>query len=124
MGRTLKHLVSSEVREALRRDPLLAKMDSWLRRTVGRFGTKVEDALRSSIEWPRRVVRPSDQKPLAVALCAQQLRGVRHSCERAKRDFGYRPEYSFADSMAAFEAWHRSHTGMETDAWPLLQQLW
>ena len=124
MGRALKHLVSSEVREALRSHPLLAKTDSWLRRTVARFGTRAEDALRSSIEGPRRVVRSGDKKPLAVALCAQQLRGVRHSCEQAKRQLGYRPEFSFATSMAAFKAWYRAHMGMDTDAWPILRQLW
>jgi len=123
LGRSVKHLVSSDVREALRKDPLLARADAWMRRTVGKLGTRVEDALRSSIEGPRRVAMASDGKPLHVALCAQQLRGVRHSCEEAKRRLGYRPQYSFAKSMAAFEAWYRAHTGMDTDAWPLLRLL-
>jgi len=123
LGRSLKHLVSSDVREALRKDPLLAKADAWMRRAVGRLGTRVEDALRLSIEGPRRVTPAGDGHALAVSLCAQQLRGVRHSCDRARRELDYRPQYSFAASMAAFSAWYRAHTGMDSDAWPLLRQL-
>jgi nucleoside-diphosphate-sugar epimerase len=123
IARSLKHLVSSEVREALRKDPLLARGDAWLRRMAGRLGSKAEEALRLSIEGPVRIARPADAKPLAVSLCMQQLRGVRHSCEEAKRQLDYRPEYTVAASMRAFEKWYRAHMGMDSDAWPLLRQL-
>ena len=55
IARSFRHLISSEVRAALRKDPLLAKLDTRLRRTVGKLGTKVEDALRASVEGPQKL---------------------------------------------------------------------
>jgi nucleoside-diphosphate-sugar epimerase len=123
IGRSLKHLVSSDVREALRKDPLLARGELWIRRRIAGLGSRTESALRLSIEGPRQVPRIAQEKPLAVGLCAQQLRGVRHSCAAAKEVLGYEPEVSFADSMHAFERWYRSHLGMNTAEWPLLQYI-
>lgn len=121
--RSLKHLVSSEVRESLRKDPLLAKSDFWLRQGVAKLGAGVEDVLRHSIEGPRHVIRVSDQKPLNLALTAQQLRGVGHSCELAKKEIGYRPQYSFIQSMNAFERWYKTLMGINTDYWDLLRLM-
>lgn len=121
--RSLKHLVSSDVRESLRKDPLLAKADFWLRQSVAKLGVGVEDALRHSIEGPRRIIRVSDDKPLNLALTAQQLRGVRHSCESAKNEIDYRPQYSFMQSVNAFERWYKAHMGMNTEYWDLLRLL-
>jgi len=122
IGRSLKHLVSSDVREAFRKDPLWAKVDFALRRTVARLGKEREDALRLSVEGPLKV------QPIAPTfdpgLCCQQMRGVVHSCALAKEKIGYKPVFSVAQSMEAFRTWYRIEHGMDTAAWPLLEQLY
>jgi nucleoside-diphosphate-sugar epimerase len=123
LSRSLRHLASSEVRQALRKDPLWARLDGLLRRGVARMGTPIESALRTSIEGPIRIDTIGSARRFNVRLCQQQLRGVRHSSELARTRLGYRPVYSVAQSMAAFRAWYRGHHGMDSDAWPLLRQL-
>ena len=120
--RSLKHLFSSGVREALRKDPLWERVDGALRSAVGRLGRSVEDKLRLTVEGPlpvAKIVAEPKLSPLAL----QQLRGIRHSCSRAKTLLGYRPLYSGAESNRAFSRWYRDQHGMDTAMWPLLQQL-
>ena len=122
--RTLKHLVSSDVREAIRKEPKLAKIDIFFRKGIALLGPQVEDKLRLSIEGTPPVPRlPPQGVPLKVALAAQQLRGVRHSCEAAKQTIGYQPPRSFKESMEAFARWYRSHMGMDSSYWELLRLL-
>jgi len=121
--RSLKHLVSSEVREALRKDPMLTKLDILVRKGVAKLGSNLEDKLRLSIEGTPPVPKLPQSPPLKTQLVAQQLRGVRHSCETAKRTIGYQPPRSFSESMAAFSRWNRSHQGMDSDNWSLIQRL-
>jgi nucleoside-diphosphate-sugar epimerase len=122
--RSMKHLVSSDVREALRKDPLWYKVDRALRQTVSRMGASVENRLRISVEGPIKVPKVAPGQAVNWNLCRQQLRGVRHSSDLAKSQLGYRPLYSVADSMEAFRRWYRSHYGMDTAEWPLLRQLY
>jgi nucleoside-diphosphate-sugar epimerase len=121
--KSLKHLVSSDVREAMRKDPLWAKIDVALRGAVARMGPRVEGALRLSVEGPTHVPKMEPQHVLNWNLCRQQLRDVQHSCELAKQQLGYKPVYSVAESMEAFRKWYRAHHGMDGPAWPLLRQL-
>ncbi len=120
--KALKHLVSSDVREAFRKDPLWEKVDVALRRTVARLGKEREDALRLSVEGPLKVQPLAP--PFDPVLCRQQLRGVVHSCELAKQRIGYKPVFSVDESMEAFRNWYRLEHGMNTPAWPLLEQLY
>jgi nucleoside-diphosphate-sugar epimerase len=122
--RSIKHLVSSDVRQALRKDPLWERVDVALRRAVARTGSSIEDAVRLSVEGPIRVEKVADERNVDARLCRQQLRSIRHSCELAKSRLGYRPLYSFAQSIAAFRRWYSSHHGMDSPFWPLLQQLY
>src|SRR5262249_26077610 len=55
IAKSLKHIVSSDVREAFRKDPLWEKVDITLRRAVARLGKAREDALRLSVEGPLKV---------------------------------------------------------------------
>jgi nucleoside-diphosphate-sugar epimerase len=123
VGRTLRHLVSSDVRAALRQDPLLAKVHDTLRKGIAGLGTQVENSLRWSLEGPRPVTPYEQPKRSPGRLCLQQLRGVRHACDRAKQHLGYKPPHSVAASMRAFEQWYRAGTGMDTEAWLLLREL-
>jgi nucleoside-diphosphate-sugar epimerase len=124
LWRSLKHLVSSDVRQAIRKDPLWESLDSALRRGVTRLGRNVENTLRISIEGPIKVTRASDVAKINARLCKQQLREVTHSCEAAKQQLSYRPLHSFAESMNAFRDWYRQHHGMDSSVWPLLRQLY
>ena len=122
--RSLKHLVSSDVREAMRKDPLWEKVDFAVRRSVARMGKSMESRLRLSVEGPIKVAKAASRQRWEPALCRQQLRGVRHSCELAKRRLGYRPVYSVPQSMQAFRNWYRASHGMDTAVWPLLRELY
>jgi len=122
--RSLKHVVSREVRAALRKDPFWAKLEEGLSQGVTRLGKVVEERLRLSIAGPTAITKPNGTQPYNMHLTAQQLRGVRHDCDLAKQELGYKPVYTFAASMAAFSAWYRSQHGMDTGDWDLLKLLY
>ena len=121
--RSVKHLVSSDVRQALRKDPNIARLDTGLRRLVGKLGVSVEDRLRLAIEGPAPIPRMPPQGQPNVRLSGQQLRGVAHSCARAKADIAYSPVCSFEQSMAAFERWLVATRGMSEPEWRLRKGL-
>lgn len=122
--RSIKHLVSSDVREALRRDPLLARADGVMRRTVSLLGTAVEDRLRRSIEGPAPIPKESAGPALELRLTAQQLRTVVHSPASAIELLGYRPPHTFASSMQAFRTWYLGMTGLDSRFGDLYGQLY
>ncbi len=121
---SIRHLVSSDVRAALRKDPLLAKVDRAARSAVAMLGSGMESRLRLGIEGPTPVSRPDPYADLKVGLCAQQLREVRHLNERAERMLGFNPPLSFKQSMADFRAWYRRMHGMDTSFWPISARLY
>ncbi len=121
---SLKHLISSDVREALRKDPYWARLDGMLRKGIAKLGPTIEDKMRLTVEGPLRVAKAAPAQGLNVPLSIQQLRGVRHSCAKAKAMLGYKPRYSFAESMEAYRAWYRSITGQNSAYWPLTRYLW
>ena len=124
IGGSIRHLVSSDVRAALRKDPLLAKLDHAARTAVTKLGRGMETKLRLGIEGPTPVSRPDPYANLAVGLCAQQLREVWHQNERAGRVLGFRPPVTFRQSMADFRAWYRKMHGMDTPYWPISRYLY
>lgn len=124
LKRALKHLASSDVRAALRKDPLLARWDKALRESVRKLGPASEEKLRLSLEGAVRVAPIDSGVPeFDRGFATQQLRGVRHSCERAMHDIGYKPEVTFEDSMDAFGRWLKQARGMDRPEWDLAQQL-
>lgn len=122
LTKSFKHLLSSDVRRALRQDPLWERFDEILRSAVAQMGTAVEEKLRLSIEGFTVV---NEKKPIQinVPLCAQQLRDVIHQCEKAKNEIGYKPLHSFAQSMAAFRRWYIQHHGLDTTYRDLILEL-
>ncbi len=121
---TLRHLVSSDVRAALRKDPLLAKMDKAARTGVAKLGRSMETKLRLGIEGTTVVSQPDPYANLAVGLCAQQLREVRHMNDRAATILNFLPPVSFKQSMADFRAWYRRMNGMDTSFWSISRHLY
>lgn len=124
LGASLKHLVSSDVREALRKDPFWARIDIAMRKGVAKLGPRMEDKMRLAVEGPVRVAKAAPGRGLNLPLSIQQLRGVRHSCAAAKAMLGYSPRYSFAESMDAYRSWYHSLTGQDSAYWPLARYLW
>ncbi len=124
MGSSIKHLFSSHIREALRKDPLWEKMDHALRGLVAKMGNRMENTLRLSIEGPAMVNRRSNMPTFNHRLCGQQLREGRHSIAKARRELGYRPETTYCQSMANFQSWYRRVHGLDSEFADLLRQLY
>jgi nucleoside-diphosphate-sugar epimerase len=123
LWRSMKYLVSSDVREALRRDPLWAKFDGGLRRLAAAGGRTFEDRLRDSIEGARKVAKVPDQYPYSSRYNAMQLRGVWHRIDRAHEVLGYEPALDFPASMARFRLWYETMHGFGQQFWPLARVL-
>lgn len=121
---SLKHLVSSDVRAALRKDPLLARVDRAARAGVARLGSNLEGRIRRGIEGIVPVPRVDPLAGLQIGLCAQQLRDVRHRPDRAFERLGFKPPISGQQSFADFRDWYRSTYGMNDADWNLACRLY
>jgi len=121
--KSLKHLVSSDVREALRKDPLLCKMDMFFRRLVAKLPGNLEDRVRLGIEGPMKIPKVSNAPPINWRFCSAQMRGVFHSCDRLQRELGYAPDHTFAESMNAYVNWYKTMRGYDTEFADLLRRL-
>jgi nucleoside-diphosphate-sugar epimerase len=119
--KAMKHLVSSDVREALRKDPILAGMDQQIRGLVSLLGKGVEQKLRSAIEGPLPVPTAMGTSSAVPRVCLQQLRGVQHKSTRAFSEIGYKPVVSFQESIAAFRTWYEYLHGWHTSFRDLIQ---
>lgn len=114
LSRTVKHLISGDVRAVLRRDPLLARIDSTLRSAVAVLGSATEDRIRLSVDAQARGQPSASSQTLDLRLASQQFRKVVHSSALAAELLGYRPRYGFAQSMEAFRRWYTSGTGADS----------
>ena len=123
LWRTMKHLVSSDVRAALRSDPLLAKLDRRMRRLAALGGRNIEDRLRYSIEGAVKVGKVPDENPYSSRYIPMQMRGVWHRIDRARAVIGYEPPLSFAASMERFRVWYATMNGFGQPYWRLAKLL-
>ena len=121
--RSLAHAFSTPVREALRRDPLWARLDKTLRAAVKPLGRAVESRLRKTISGPVQVAQRDHRPHLNVALSAQQLRTARPCIDRARSELDYQPLYSYEQSMQAFRRWYTSTHALDSEFRELLSQL-
>lgn len=121
--RSIIHLFSSDIREALRKDPLWEKVDLTVRRGVSRMGIGVEDRLRLAIEGPQIVPKDQSSSGFDVNLSSHQLRTVRHSIEKARNELNYAPVVSHQQSMQAFRNWYVGLRGLDGNFADLLGQL-
>jgi len=120
--RAMRHLLSSEVRAVLRRDPWFAQV---LRtgRTALRRIPQVETALRKRVSFQPDLPRSIHRPLLSARLLKQQLRSVSYSQDRARQLLGYAPVVDFQTSMARFSEWYRRHYGWGDESWTLLRHL-
>jgi nucleoside-diphosphate-sugar epimerase len=121
--RTLKHLVSSEVNVALRQDPYLKQIDDLIRWPVKVMGKDTKKKIKRWIKGPQRVAKIGDDAAIDPTLVATQLRGVRHSCDRARAAIGYDPPHSFEESVAIFRRWYTVTHGFDLESWSMARDL-
>lgn len=119
-GGALKHLMSDDVRSALRLHPVWAALEDTSKAGVRKLGKGVENRLRESFNGPLNVPirRPVDN--LDHALIAQQLRGVRHDPTRSYEKLRFTPPLSFTESMQSFRDWYVQHFEIDSPEWQLL----
>jgi nucleoside-diphosphate-sugar epimerase len=118
-----KHMVSGEVRSALRKDPWIASAERSVKGWIKQVPS-LNRTLRRRLE--EKPSRRRTHRPPAVSqrLVAQQLRNVRYSQEAAQRTLGYRPVVSVAESQAAFRRWYSGLIGWGNDSWLLTRHLY
>ena len=121
--KSFKHLASSDVREAVRKDPRWARVDKGIRNLVARTGSKMEDRLRHSIEGPVKVSKVPDSNAYSSRYMTVQLRGIRHRLDRARDVLGYRPPLSFQESMRRYRDWHSQMYGFDQPFRPLARAI-
>ncbi|GJL65754.1 MAG: hypothetical protein NPIRA05_07250 [Nitrospirales bacterium] len=121
--RSFKHLVGSNVREALRMDPLLCKMDVFFRGLVGKLPGDLEEKVRLTVEGPTAIAKVTNAAPINWQFCSAQMRGVYHSCDLLQKELNYTPEFTFHESMKAYIKWHNTMRGYDTEFSTILQRL-
>ncbi len=122
--RTFKRLISSrEVLNILREDPLLQRSYLLAQRLGGIVSPALVRRLKAQVSPPPRIARQSPSPRYDKHLVSLQLRGVRHTCDRARAVLNYTPELSFAASMQAFATWYRRTHGWGEDYAPLFGEL-
>ena len=121
--RSLKHLVGSDVRESLRQDPLLCKVDMFFRGLVAKLPGHLEDKVRLTVEGPTAIAKVTDEAPINWQFCSGQMRGVFHSCDLLQKELGYAPEFTFVESMKAYIRWHNAMRAYDTEFANILKRL-
>ena len=119
-GNALTHLVSDEVRTAIRLHPTWAAIEGAAKGAVRRIGGRTEDYMRDVAVGPMRVDQAVKARNEDTPLIAQQLRKVHHNPARAASDIDFVPPLSFDQSMARFRQWYTEYMAADTPAWSLL----
>ncbi len=122
--RTLEHVLSSETRTLLSKDPILGSVERGAKAVVGFLPLRCHSWLRERYGDTRRPHNgPTQRRPITVQLIRQQMWGVRYSCDRATRVLGYEVVVSSAQSLERFRRWYANHYGMGSDSWALAHEL-
>lgn len=121
---SMKHLLSSHIREALRKDPLWEKFDITMRGLIAKMGSKMENTLRLSIEGTTQVNKRKEGPKFNSRLCGQQLRKGRHSIAKARNELGYSPKVSYHQSMDNFKTWYRKLHALDGEFADMLRRLY
>jgi nucleoside-diphosphate-sugar epimerase len=119
----LRQLVSSDVRSALRQDPLLAAAEKHLKSGIRRIPS-LERALRRQIEGGPELPSASTSLYLSERLVRQQRRNTRYALDRARSVLGYAPVVSPVESLNAFRRWYSEYVGWNGESWDLLRELY
>jgi nucleoside-diphosphate-sugar epimerase len=109
-----------ELKRIVKQTPTLLR---WARRCKdwSQYGPK---SLQRMFAPGKQAVTSSESSPRLSRIVAHQLRGVRHRCDSARSQLGYRPELTFAESMATFRRWYETYCGFGSEEWRLLAELY
>jgi nucleoside-diphosphate-sugar epimerase len=124
IARTARHLLSSAVWEALRKDPLIARTELLGKQAIKQAPAALQDALKRAASGDRRPRTKARGPVVSTQLVRQQLRNVRYSTVRARTVLGYEPVLSGGQSMRGFTQWYGEAYGWDSEWWPLLRQLY
>ncbi|OYP33006.1 NAD-dependent epimerase/dehydratase family protein [Rhodopirellula sp. MGV] len=118
-----KHLASSNVRDALKRDPWFASAEKSAKKLILKMPNPVINKLKGSggSGKVRRRVKPTDR--LDGPGLWRQLRGLTFSIEKAMNQLGYTPVVDFDESLASFHRWYADQTGINGENADLLKFL-
>jgi hypothetical protein len=122
LRRAVRHLASSEVRQALKRDAWFAQAERSLKSAI-KGVPPLDQTLRERFASRSSAPKSEGGTRLSARLLKQQLRGVSYSQERATGVLGYAPPLTFDASMAGFATWYAVHYGWRDEWWPLVQNL-
>ena len=112
-------LGNPHTRELIKKNALLSGAFRTARSASEKLPRKVRVRLSR-----KHVAKKSDTASYDGKLSLHQLRGVHHSCARAKDKLGYEPEVTFARSMEVFRAWYEATHCYGSEFWPLLRELY
>ncbi len=121
--RSVKHLLSSDVRSTLRGDPLFSEVERLARIGLRRLPKSIVSRVESMARGKTRISMTEERMPYDMRFMQHQLRCVTHECTRAQIELGYRPICTFAQSMESFRLWYETLYGWGSNAWPLLTLL-
>lgn len=124
LQRALKHLVSSDVRAALKKDPWFAAAEAQAKTVLRRLAPSLARALASRLAAPASLPAIRSGQRYDLRLLSQQLRGVRYSIARARTLLGYAPLVAFHESIRAFQRWYSAVVGWDGESWPLVRELY
>ncbi len=119
----LRHLMSGEVREALRLHPAWALLETRAKRGVHGLGKRTENQLRTTFNGPTKVAITRTEELLDTNLIAQQLRKIKHNPASCYQELAFQPALSFPESMQSFRDWYRTYLDTDSPEWQLLGEV-
>ena len=122
----LKHLVSSDVRDVLRKDPLIESVEKISKSMCSSLPNSFQRSLQSMANGSSahaNGVSVSSSTSFDSGLIGQQLRRVRYCGGRAEDLLGYRPIVNFNESFDAYCRWYSAHFGRNSQFWDLFLEL-
>lgn len=123
-GGALKHLVSSEVRTALREDPFFSRTEASLKYLAGFLPSSMIRKLKEGAGGGVVVRKRSDRGPKPDSMVMwRQLRRLTFAIGKARSELGYEPQVDCGRSQRAFAAWYSTHAGVGGENSDLLGQI-
>lgn len=113
--RAFRHLVSSDVRAALRKDPIWSSLHKVAVTGSKQLPSHVQNWLRGGRNTNGSVFSSKESDRFNHQMIAQQLRNVHFSSDKAKILIGYEQQVRFDESFSTYCAWHQSHFGLNSE---------
>jgi len=113
-----------QTRDIARGSPFLVRSYGRIRRITQWLPRGMAGRLTALMEGRSRIAKVYSGPVWSPKLCAHQLRKVRHSSDRARKQLGYTSPIRFSQSMAIFRQWYEVYHGYGSADWLLLRNLY